>query len=241
MEQIKLNQMFVKIAQRVNETMTKAFDDLKQEEIYKQHSQLLYQCGMARMAKEFKAFLVDDYNRDALRLLLYYFNNCQNFETMIPKKNYKIHKHIMLCGPVGSGKTLIMQVFADYLALTNNPNRFYNLSVTQMINYYKLHNHLDKYTYNETKTNNFEGEPYNICLNDVGMQTHLHFGTDTKTIVTDFFHARNEIWSQQGGAAHITTNLTPQDIKKYFADEFDRTNDRFKTYNVIKLEGDSRR
>ena len=241
MEQNKLLQLHTKVQSRVVEAMTKGFEDLTNEEIYKQHANLLYHCGMARMAKEFKEFVVDDENREVLRLLLYYFNNCQRFETMMPNKKYKIYKHIMLCGPVGSGKTLIMQIFADYLALTNNPNRYYNLSVTQMINYYKLHNHLDKYTYNEVTTNAFDGEPYNICLNDVGMQTHLHFGTDTKTIVTDFFHARNEIWCQQGKFAHITTNLTASDIKKYFDDEFGRTNDRFKTYNVIKLEGNSRR
>lgn len=241
MEQIKLNQMYSKLAQRVNETMTKGFDNLNDEETFRQHAQLLYQCGMVRMATQFKAFVVDEQNKDILRLLLYYFNNCEKFETMYPAKKYKIYKHIMLCGPVGSGKTLIMQVFSDYLALTQNPNRYYNVSVTQMINYYKLHNHLDKYTYNEQTSSTFDGEPCNICLNDVGMQTHLHFGTDTKTIVTDFFHARNEIWCQQGKFAHITTNLSAGDIKKYFDDEFGRTNDRFKTYNVIKLEGNSRR
>ena len=97
--------------------MTKGFEDLTNEEIYKQHANLLYHCGMARMAKEFKEFVVDDENREVLRLLLYYFNNCQRFETMMPNKKYKIYKHIMLCGPVGSGKTLIMQIFAYYFGV----------------------------------------------------------------------------------------------------------------------------
>lgn len=36
------------------------------------------------------------------------------------------------------------QIFADYLKLTDNPKRFVNLSVTQMMNYYKIHGHIDR-------------------------------------------------------------------------------------------------
>ena len=39
-----------------------------------------------------------------------------------------------------------MQIFADYLKLTCNPNAFENLSVTQMMNYYKIHGHIDLYS-----------------------------------------------------------------------------------------------
>ena len=59
--------------------------------------------------------------------------------------------------------------------------------------------------------------------------------------MTDFFHARNEIWAQQGKFAHITTNLTASELKEYFADGYGRLEDRFKTYNVIHLKGQSRR
>ncbi|MEG1554682.1 MAG: ATP-binding protein [Rikenellaceae bacterium] len=193
------------------------------------------------MAKEFKKFVVDANNREILRFLLYYFNNNPNAETVFPDKDYKVNRNLMLCGSVGVGKTMLMQVFAEYLKRTNNPNAFQNLSVTQMINYYKTHNHLDKYTYNEEGSKAFDGNPVNVCLNDVGLQTHLHFGTDTKVLVTDFFHARNELWAQSGKFAHITTNLTPAEIKQYFSDEHGRLVDRFKTYNVIHLKGESRR
>lgn len=193
------------------------------------------------MAKEFKKFVVDANNREILRFLLYYFNNNPNAETVFPDKDYKVNRNLMLCGSVGVGKTMIMQVFAEYLKKTGNPNSFVNLSVTQMINYYKINNHLDKYTYNEEGSKSFDGNPVNVCLNDVGLQTHLHFGTDTKVLVSDFFHARNELWAQSGKLAHITTNLTPTEIKQYFSDEYNRLIDRFKTYNVIHLKGESRR
>lgn len=241
MEAQKINSIMLQLQKQWNVTMRRDFDDLTDEAVFKQHGNLLCTCGNVVLAKQFKRFVIDDNNRDIIHFLLYYFNNCKKAEDVFPGKGYTIHKNLMICGEVGVGKTMLMQVFADYLKRTGNPNAFVNLSVTQMINYYKMHNHLDKYTYNEDGTQSFEGKPFNVCLNDVGLQTHLHFGTDTKVLVTDFFHARNEIWAQQGKFAHITTNLTASELKEYFADGYGRLEDRFKTYNVIHLKGKSRR
>lgn len=241
MDNIQLNNIFRKLQGEVIMTQQGNFEELADQKIYNNHANIVVHCGNVIMAKEFKNFLVDDYNKDILRFLLYYFNNNKLAESVFPKENYKISKNLMLCGQVGVGKTMLMQVFEKYLRITNNPNAFYNLSVTQMINYYKMHNHLDRYTYNEQGSDNYEGNPVNVCLNDIGLQTHLHFGTDTKVMVTDFFLARNEIWSQQRKFAHITTNLTPSEIKNYFDDGVGRLADRFKTYNVINLKGESRR
>lgn len=218
-----------------------SFDDLTNVKIYNTHATILNHCGDIIMAKQFKNFLIDDRNRDVLKFLLYYFNNNKLAETVFPDEDYKIHKNLMLCGPVGVGKTMLMQVFSKYLEVTKNINSFVNLSVTQMVNYYKMNNHLDRYTFNEKGSDKFDGNPLNMCLNDIGMQTHLHFGTDTKVLVIDFLLARNEIWTQTGKTAHITTNLTVPELKEYFDDGVGRMSDRFKTYNVINLDGESRR
>lgn len=190
---------------------------------------------------QFRQYMVDDDNRDVLKFLLYYFNGCRKAEEIFPDKGYTCHKNLLLCGEVGVGKTLMMQAFAKYLELTGNPRAFKNLSVTQMINYYKLHNHIDRYTFNEDGSKKFEGDPFNICLNDIGLQTHQYFGTDTKVMVCEFLYARNDIWAQQGKFAHITTNLTPKELRAYFDDGYGRIVDRFKSYNIIHLTGKSRR
>ena len=66
--------------------MTSNFDDLTNDEIYDQHAKLLVTCGSITLAKEFKNFLVDDYNKKILRFLLYYFNNCKLAEDVFPEK-----------------------------------------------------------------------------------------------------------------------------------------------------------
>jgi len=217
------------------------YPDLTQKEVFDWHARYLLNCAKSILVKQGRTFLLDDDNRPVLRFLLYYFNNCPLALDVFPDKHYTLHRNIMLCGNVGAGKTLIMDIFSLYLQKTRNPMFFHNVSVTQMLNYYKLNSHLDKYTYNEQNTTAFNGQPVNLCLNDVGLQTQKYYGNDMQLLIDEFFHARNEIWTLQGKYAHITTNLDVAQIKTTFQDEFGRLVDRFKTYNVIHLKGDSKR
>ena len=77
-----------------------------------------------------------------------------------------------------------------------------------MVNYYTINNNLNRYTYNDrsgTKEDNtFDGcRPSNVCLNDVGLQTQTFFGQNTKQLVSEFIHARYEIWTRfPAGGGH---------------------------------------
>lgn len=221
--------------------MYRCSDDLSNKEVYNEHCTLLRMCANECLRPQRKEFVLDDSNRDLMKFLLYYFNDCPLADSVFPDKNYKLSNNLLICGEVGVGKTLLMQIFAMYLQLTNNPRVFRNLSVTQMINYYKINQHLDKYTFNEDQTDKFEGRPFNICLNDIGLQTHKYFGTDTKVMICEFLYARNDIWQHLGKFGHLTTNLTPDELKAYFADGYNRIIDRFKSYNIIYMQGKSRR
>lgn len=209
---------------------------------YSYHSNLLVSIANELLAPEGKTFEIGE-NGEIFRFLLYYFNGLKDAEFIMPEQNYKVHKNLIICGKVGAGKTFLMRVFDEYLRRTRNRARGYvNVSVTQMVNYYKINNHLDKYTYNEEGARGaFEGRPVSICLNDIGLKTHSYFGTDTKTLIEDFLHARTEIWEQRRAFTHLTTNLTPKQLIEYFNDEYGRLADRFKFYNIIFLKGESKR
>lgn len=216
--------------------------DLSVQEVFNAHANtLLWVANNVVLAHQRRKFVVDDNNRDVLRFLLYYFNGCPLAEEVFPGRGYKLHKHIMLQGAVGTGKTMLMQVFSEYLRITENPRFFHNLSVTQMVNYYTLHNNLDRYTFNEEENRGFKCMPVNICLNDIGVQSTKFYGTDTEILTNEFLHARNEIWTQYHKMAHLTTNLTNEQLKQKYRDGFGRLLDRFKTYNIIPLTGESRR
>lgn len=214
---------------------------LDKEEEYNKHARLVIMVASKILAPQHRKFVVDEHNQQVLRFLLYYFNGSPLAETVFPEAKYKLHKNLLIMGGVGTGKTLLMQIFSEYLRYTNNPRFFHCMSVTQMVNYYTIHNNLDRYTYNEENSKGFQSKPFNICLNDIGVQSKTYFGMDTQLLTNEFLHARNEIWTQMGNTAHLTTNLTIKQLEEKFADGFGRLVDRFKTYNVIKLTGSSRR
>ncbi|WP_280646715.1 MULTISPECIES: ATP-binding protein [unclassified Dysgonomonas] len=221
--------------------MTKSFEDLSNEDVYSQHANLTIHIANQLLLPQRRTFVVDDRNKQIMRFLLYYFNDCPLAEEVFPDKHYKLHKNLLICGDVGTGKTLLMQIFSEYLKYTDNPNHFHNLSVTQMVNYYTIHNNLDRYTYNEESSVGFQIKPVNICLNDIGIESKVHFGMDTKVLTNEFLHARNEVWVHYRKHGHLTTNLSVAQLKEEFADSFGRLVDRFKTYNVIAMTGESRR
>lgn len=221
--------------------------DLTAPEVYDAHAKLLmYIANNIVLASQRRRFVVDEHNRQVLRFLLYYFNDCPLAESVFPDRGYKLHKNIMLQGGVGVGKTMLMQIFSEYLRRTGSPRFFYNVSVTQMVNYYTIHNNIDRFLYNEEDSRGFAINPVHLCLNDIGVDNRPFYGVDTTTIVNDFLHARNEIWTNceiEKKFAHLTTNLSIDELKRLFnsKDKYGRTQDRFKTYNVIPLTGTSRR
>ena len=240
---LELHDVALKVHHDIEKARLSSFD-LQDEGIYKAHAKLLlYIANNIVLARQRRQFVIDDNNRNVIRFLLYYFNGCPLAEEVFPGRGYKLHKNIMLQGGVGVGKTMLMQVFSEYLMRIRSPRFFYNLSVTQMVNYYTLHNNLDRFTFNEEENKGFQCTPVNICLNDIGIQDKTFFGMDTGLLTDEFLHARNEIWTQYGKCAHLTTNLDDKALRKRFErnDGFGRLIDRFKTYNIIPMGGVSRR
>lgn len=240
---LELHDVALKVHHDIEKARLSSFD-LQDEGTYKAHAKLLlYIANNVVLARQRRQFLIDDNNRNVIRFLLYYFNGCPLAEEVFPGRGYKLHKNIMLQGGVGVGKTMLMQVYSEYLMRIRSPRFFYNLSVTQMVNYYTLHNNLDRFTFNEEENRGFQCTPVNICLNDIGIQDKTFFGMDTGLLTDEFLHARNEIWTQYGKCAHLTTNLDDKALRKRFErnDGFGRLIDRFKTYNIIPMGGVSRR
>lgn len=222
-----------------------AYPDLTDHSVYEMHSRLfMYIANNIVMASQHREFVIDDDNRLVIRFLLYYFNNCPLAEDVFPGRGYKLHKNIMLQGGLGVGKTMIMQCFSEYLKRINSPRFFHNLSVTQMVNYYTIHNNFDRYTFYEEDSKGFMPKPENVCLNDVGLNDDkVFYGMNTSVLTDDFLLARNDIWAGWDKFAHITTNLDEKALIARFTkgDKYGRLVDRFKTYNVIPVTGKSRR
>ena len=235
-------------AQRENERERLEANNLADPNIYNAHANfLVYVANEIVLKPQNRRFEIDEHNKEVIRFLLYYFNGCQLAEEVFPDRGYKLHKNIMLQGKKGAGKTLMMQIFSEYLKRTESPRYFVNVSVTQMVNHFSLYNNIDLYTYNEEGSTGFQIKPHHLCLNDIGVENRPFYGIDTLTVVSDFLHARNELWANLAITdrkfAHLTTNLDNAMLTAMFnaKDAYGRLVDRFKTYNIIPLTGESRR
>lgn len=230
----------------VDEKACKELPDLEDPDVYLAHSKYFVHIANRILAAQRRSFVVDEHNKNVIRFLMLYFNGSKACEDVFPDRGYRLHKNILLQGGVGVGKTLLMQIFSEYLKSINSPRQFFNVSVTQMVNYYSVHNDIDSFLYNIKGNRSFQGSPVNLCLNDIGVDNRPFYGIDTDTVIHDFLHARNEIWSNTDfdrKFAHLTTNLDNNKLKAKFGqkDSYGRILDRFKTYNVIPMTGESRR
>ena len=224
----------------------KPFADLTDKAVYTVHSRLLmYIANNICLAGQRRQYVVDEHNKDVLRFLLYLFQRlrpmreCISWQASQSQQEYTSHgrcRHRQ-----NADDADILRVSALY-----EQSEFLSQSIGYaMVNYYTIHNNLDRYTFNEENSTGFMPQPMNVCLNDIGIESKLFFGMDTKQLTNEFIHARNEIWTMtapdQRKFGHLTTNLDKKQLEEEFADQFGRLKDRFKTYNILTLTGESRR
>ena len=88
------------------EKVRKQAYNLADPDVYSAHSAfVMHIANNIVLAPQRRKFIVDYNNRDVLRFLLYYFNNCPLAEEVFPGRGYKVHKSILIQGGVGVGKT----------------------------------------------------------------------------------------------------------------------------------------
>lgn len=206
---------------------------------YNRHLCLIRNIGDTVLSREGRRFIIDGGNAAVIRFLLLYFNDHRECEAVFPDMHHVLEKNLIIVGEAGTGKTILMEIFSRYLQVTGNRHYFQNTSMTRLMNYYKVHSHINAFTFNESKETG-KVSPYALCLNDIGLEVESQksFGTDIRDVVDEFVYARYEIYQQWNIRTHFTSNYDVEDFKKRFNY---RINDRFKSYNLVPLTGSSRR
>lgn len=191
-----------------------------------------------------------DANNETLWMLLsWYFAEDKAFETeqvhamfgYNPQYPWKLDKGLLICGAVGTGKTLVMKLFAS------NRRCSYDVVNAEVL--------AEQYTTTEGKDilkqfsgvhrqqikhySTFYHEDLGVCIDDLGTDTIKNAWGNKCDVLATILINRYENKSLPWYMTHVTTNLGAKDLsERYGPRVWDRVKQMF---NIIQMPGGSRR
>lgn len=192
------------------------------------HSNLILRIG-----KHFTSdFKIDENNKEILKQMLLYFTGNEKF-------NGDLNKGILLVGGVGTGKSLLFDIFKKYTSEVIHTNGFQVHSAIDIIDRVNVSG-IDILSF---YSNNFEGRqahPVRCYFDDIGTkhETVKHYGTEIN-VIEQLLSLRYNIYKRYGTLTHASTNLFPSNLSETYDK---RITDRMvEMFNVLELKGNSRR
>lgn len=144
-------------------------------------------------------------------------------------------KGLWLEGPVGTGKSMLMYVFSEFMKSLQQGFQVYICS--SVTTEYALSGDLDKYLLNE---NGFATYPVPMCFDELGREPipSAYYG-QKMNVMQHILHVRYSYWQTTGLKTYVTTNCDANKIGEIYDDYIrDRRKEMF---NKIVLDGASRR
>jgi DNA replication protein DnaC len=181
-------------------------------------------------------YSIDASNKDVLNILFHYFTGNQLF---CLENNIDLNKGILLCGGVGTGKSIIMQAFRDYTCEINRVNGFQYHTAIDIIDNVNISgvNYLEKFNHNICAN---MPNPITCYIDDIASKNEIvkNYGTEI-SVIEQLISIRYNIFSRYRKLTHFSSNIYPANLKDYYDL---RIIDRLKEMcNIISLPGTSRR
>ena len=125
--------------------------------------------------------------------------------------NINLNKGILLSGPIGCGKTSIMNIMKY---LTPTENKFYvkpcrDISFEFIQDGYQI---IHKYS----KGKLYEFEPKTICFDDLGTENNLKYYGNECNVMAEILLSRYDVYIAKRIQTHITTNLSASEIETQY-------------------------
>jgi len=179
-------------------------------------------------------FIVDGENQEVVdRLCRYIDNNISG--------THNINKGILIMGPMGTGKTIMMQT----LAKLTLKEKFRMVSLVNIAEQYNLEGADSFANFNRHKSAPIhmddKGKLNHICLDDLGRERpeSIYMGARCD-VGQHLIYARYNVWKNFKVKTHFTSNINsePEMILRYGALAWDRLKEMC---NIVIMSGESRR
>ncbi len=172
-------------------------------------------------------YILNEGNTEIYEVLCQYFSNDPSFEL---GEEYSLKKGILLRGPIGCGKTSLMQMF-----MVNTFRPFEVISCRVIADQYSKNGSDALYTFAALQPSyahqNFGHKEIGFCYDDLGTEDNKkNFGNEVN-VMQDIIYKLYDI--KNFGFFHSTTNLGSADIAEIYGD---RIKSRvFEMFNVISF------
>ena len=147
--------------------------------------------------------------------------------------NINLNKGILLSGPIGCGKTSIMNIMKY---LTPTEHKFFvkpcrDISFEFIQDGYQI---IHKYS----KGKLYEYEPKTICFDDLGTESNLKYYGNECNVMAEILLSRYDVYIAKRIQTHITTNLSASEIETQYGN---RVRSRMRElFNLIAYDNKSK-
>ncbi len=168
------------------------------------------------------------------KLLAYFLRDTENASSL----NISFRKGILLTGPIGCGKTSLMNLMRYISAAYTH---HFMKSCRQIT--FEFHKEgfpiIEKYSDFSFDSRNGQLVPKTYCFDDLGAESTIkYFGNDTN-VMAEILLSRYDQFVSQGMLTHITTNLTSHQIEEAYGP---RVRSRLREQcNLISFSSDDKR
>ena len=178
--------------------------------------------GLERYGNHFK-ILKTDYPI-IFKLIAYFLKDSQ----MCHQYKISLERGILLSGPVGCGKTTLMNLMKDLTPVANKfavkPCR--DISFEFIKEGYEI---IHKYSKSAPKT---------ICFDDLGTENNIKYFGNECNVMAEILLSRYDLFTTRKLQTHITTNLSASEIEQIYGN---RVRSRLRsTLNLIAFDKETK-
>lgn len=178
--------------------------------------------------------------REKYELVLAYFHGHESFRQY--RKGFSLNKGLLICGSVGTGKTLMMLIYSRLVFNAHGKQHVKMFEITDSHTIVRefLQNGFEVIDQYSTKHYFRNGEPKGLCIDDIGMEDqHAVSYGNRANVIEQILYERYKRMRFDGMTTHATTNCPPSKLGELYGP---RIADRMvEMFNVIEVNGKSLR
>ncbi|WP_338378821.1 ATPase [uncultured Flavobacterium sp.] len=125
--------------------------------------------------------------------------------------NINLNKGLLLSGPIGCGKTSLMNLM-KYLAPTENK---YSVKPCRDISFEFIQDGYE-IIHRYSKGKLYQAEPRTYCFDDLGTENNLKYYGNECNVMAEILLSRYDLFISKKLQTHITTNLSASEIEKQY-------------------------